>query len=230
MSPESKDKSQQPLLEAFSLDEFSRIAPARLIRVSVPEPSLRFFPFVFNIERQISDKIRELYRLADKTFIDDLISKGLLGEHELLARPNIFRGTWGDQNGSWELDGSMLLLFGNIHGRGRMEGNTRTVNSIQFAWQPTSSSGVLISEIPIDRIEFNETTDGPLRVSFQFNRDSFILNPGVSFALDVATFPNPNDYLKGDRLALATLKGQGSALEDIKSLLPSSSVVNSGKI
>ncbi len=156
---------------------------------------------------------------AIRIFEEDLKNKGLTGEHELLAPANVERGLWANVDGEWKLKGFMFLVLGGVKGSGKLEGGARTVSSVQFAWKPNEKD-ILITEIPVDKLVFREDASVTTpRVSFTFNSEKFIEPPyksdqGPRFI--VRSFPYPNDYLMGERLARATLIS--SSLKDLKGL------------
>ena len=91
----------------------------------------------------------DLERCLKEEVIPDLKEKGLLGKHSLI-RWSPQRGVWGSLEGG--LEGGMFFFVGSV--RGQIEGELRSVSSLQFAWQPNDQMGVIISEIPVDEFVF----------------------------------------------------------------------------
>ena len=203
--------------------------------VSVPIPE---FPPVFSllswgrrkkVDQWIADLIRAREELDDKSLRvleEDLADKGLFGTHELLGEPIADRGVWGQTKGGWKLNGRLFLLFGSLEGEGKIEGSTRTVSSVRFAWSPREGE-ILITEIPADKLIINHCPETEVpTVSFEFNAKVLIVDVEKRWRDDraccrkVMCFPHPNDYLQGDRLARANLTIASGGLEPLS--LPAS--------
>jgi len=184
------------------------------VSVQMPEyPSpLPFFPRRKQWDKwevSVNEAREELDNKSIEALREDLVNKGLSGTHKLLAKPVGDRGVWGETRGEWKLDGHLFLVFGSIEGRGEIEGHTRTVSSVRFAWSPCEGE-ILISEIPADKlvIELCPEREAPT-VSFKINAGAFIKSVDKSnyrtWSNRVLRLPHPNDYLRGDRLAEAHL-------------------------
>ncbi len=77
--------------------------------------------------------VQAAYEKALGILEEDLKNKGLTGEHKLLTPANVERGLWANIEGKWKLKGFMFLILGSAKGAGKLEGETRTVSSVQFA-------------------------------------------------------------------------------------------------
>lgn len=203
MSPENKSVARK---DQFSVEEL----PPGIVRVE--GASVGFFwrnLFSGNFDREAEEA---WYRAEEKALAvleQDLAEKGLLGEHELLAPANVQRGMWANLRGEAELKGFLIFLKGGA----KLSGESKTVSSVQFAWQPNEMD-VLITEIPVDKLVFRQdpSVSRP-RISFTFNPEAFFRRQLASvplgwsaaiYEVQVRRFPHPNDYLKESFLKRAT--------------------------
>lgn len=142
----------------------------------------------------------------------DLEEKGLMGVHQLEALPIAHRGTFAHVKG--EMEGSLFLLFGRM--RGEVEGEMRTVSSIQFAWRTNNEAKeFLITEIPVDEFvfEFDDALEGPT-VEFDFNPYK-LMNYRAYQGFVRSVYPHPNDYLKQKYLNRVTLALSGKMYKSL---------------
>lgn len=205
------------------------------IIVSVQRPKSPSLPTLLlrkKWDKYKADRREILEELDDKSLgvlEENLANKGLSGTHKLLAEPVVDRGVWGQTKGEWKLDGRLFLVFGSLKGRGEIEGSTRTVSSVKFAWSPREGE-ILISEIPADKlvIRYCSESEAPT-VSFEFNARAFIkpvesrsLDDNMTFSRRVLRLPHLNDYLQGNRLAGANLTITAKGLDLLPLPVPES--------
>jgi|SRR3989338_6096845 len=191
--------------------------------VQVDTPKRKLLQGSRTYARQLVEAMVKLNQKALNTIENDLAIKGLLGVHTLVGNPTLGRGNWGDIQGEWKLDGSLFLLIGQLTGRGNLEGETRTVSSVQFAWSPHDNE-VIVTELPLDKVIFQENKEIVTpQISFTFNPDQFMRTGFDVYSKHVLQFPNPNDYLRGDRLAVAHLMASSETGLSIPPFFPASS-------
>ena len=134
-----------------------------------------------------------------------MAEKGLLGKHELLATPHIGRGTDGYIKGDAKVDGSFFLFFGGLHAEAKIRGESRTAYTVTFAWNPNNQD-TLVTEIPAYKLIFKQDAGISVpSVEFTFDPKEFIRPSAFPGTLEVDSFLNPNDYLKHNLIAQATM-------------------------
>lgn len=189
------------------------MSPENKIAIFQPDPQegriartkrsfLEKIPFTSSYVKKIFRETDLEREMCAQAIMTDIEEKGLIGAHKLEALPIAQRGTFAHIKG--EMEGSLFLLFGRI--RGEIEGETRTVSSIQFAWRTNNrAKEFLVSEIPVDEFvfEFDDESEDPT-VEFEFNPYELMRYRGwQGFVRSV--FPHPNDYLKQKYLNRVTL-------------------------
>lgn len=151
-------------------------------RKSLPSPSslirsvLERIPFTDqSMDRMMKRFLAEKERVIEEVVMPDFDEKGLLGKHQLIALPNIQRGVFGNVEG--DLRGGFFLVIGSMEGH--IKGGIRTCSSVQFAWRPEGQTGVVISEIPIDKFVLEEGKEEIPMVEFDLNPNDYLNDPKV---------------------------------------------------
>lgn len=189
MSPENKRAIIRPEPQG------GRIARAK-------RSFLEKLPFTRSYVKKIFRETDLEREMCAQRILADLEEKGLMGMHQLEALPIAHRGTFAHIKG--EMEGSLFLLFGRM--RGEVEGEMRTVSSIQFAWRTNNEAKeFLVSEIPVDEFvfKFDDTLERP---TVEFDFEPYKLMHYRSYQGFVrSVYPHPNDYLKQKYLNRVTL-------------------------
>lgn len=148
-------------------------------------------------------ELRSSYRRVVEELAVDLYSHGLLGEHKV-SLPQLHSMSEGGFFG--QLGGSIFRLRGNLYGEGQSGA------AFTFSWE-NQEGGLVISQVPFDRLEIQKAESEESSVRFKFNLGHFVkldeaaLTMGkFEAAITRVAYDHPNEYLIPEALVRANFR------------------------
>lgn len=194
-------QEEKPTITAADSYEFVYFTP---FHISILDVVLR------RVELKYSEwltSIRDAKTHASSIFTEDLHRKMLSGKHILLSASSAKRGIWSTIDFEFQKsEMNLFFIYHQAHERISYRQDTYTGPSLEFAWSPDPDQRViLITELPLQKIQFESDDSQPASIQFSFNEDAFILPDAKLNAYLVRQFSNIQDYLLGPRLVQAVV-------------------------